>query len=108
MGLELDILEFALKELSKMTALEKSRFSFKKEKASFKCRSCGNEWTFGESSQILEETYILEEPQGERESPLHFIPDLAQVLMKCPRCRSRDFEVISGKDIKITKITLER
>lgn len=108
MELELDILRFALEELSKGTPLEGSRFIFKEEKASFRCNSCGNSWDFKKAHDMLpEDLWIREGTDGGRESPIHFIPDLAQALMRCPNCGSRDFEVESGRGLRIHRVVLE-
>ncbi|MEM0017428.1 MAG: hydrogenase nickel incorporation protein HypA [Candidatus Korarchaeum sp.] len=108
MELELDILRFALEELSKGTPLEGSRFMFREEKASFRCNSCGYKWDFEQAHDTLpEDLGIREGTSGDRESPIHFIPDLAQALMRCPSCGSRDFEVESGRGLRIYKVVLE-
>ncbi len=103
--LEMDIFTNALYEIAKNTPLEGTKFEFKIEKALFKCNSCGYEWGFDVADSMLsDELGIVEEPAGTRESPLHFLPDLAQTLLKCPKCGSRDFDLISGKDIKVSKV----
>ncbi|MDW8036384.1 MAG: hydrogenase nickel incorporation protein HypA [Candidatus Korarchaeum sp.] len=108
MELELDILRFALEELSKGTPLEGSRFIFKEEKASFRCNSCGYNWDFEQAHESLpEDLGIREGVNGDKESPIHFIPYLAQALMKCPSCGSRDFDVESGRDLRICRVVLE-
>ncbi len=107
MELELDILKFALEELSKGTPLEGSKFTFNEERASFRCNSCGHRWDFRQVHELLPEDLWVSEPDGGRESPIHFIPDLAQALMVCPNCGSRDFEVESGKGLRINKVILE-
>ncbi|RDD53983.1 MAG: hydrogenase nickel insertion protein HypA [Candidatus Korarchaeota archaeon NZ13-K] len=108
MELELDILRFALEELSKGTPLEGSKFVFKEEEASFRCNSCGHRWNFKQVHDSLpEDLGIREGENGERESPIHFIPELAQALMRCPNCGSRDFEVESGKGLSVRRLVLE-
>ena len=109
MELEPEILEFALEDLSKDANLGNPRFLLSEERSYFKCNSCGYRWELEEAhKQLSEDLGILEEPTGEKESPLHFIPDLVQVFMKCPRCGSRDFEVESGRTIKITRVVFEK
>ncbi len=108
MELDTDILSYAIEELVKGTVLEGAKFSLKEEKALFKCNACGATWDFEIAHRMLSHEFgILEEPSGARESPLHFIPDLAQALLKCPRCGSRDFEAISGKGIRVARMVLE-
>jgi len=109
MELDTDILSYAIEELVKGTVLEDAKFSLKEEKALFKCNACGATWDFETAHKMLSHEFgILEEPSGARESPLHFIPDLAQALLKCPRCGSRDFEAISGKGIRVARMVLGR
>ncbi len=109
MELELDILRFALEELSRETPMKDTKFTFSEEKASFRCNSCGYRWDFEQAHSLLSgELGIREDPTGERESPIHFIPELAQALMRCPNCGSRDFEIESGKGIRISRIVIER
>ncbi|MEM1520409.1 MAG: hydrogenase/urease maturation nickel metallochaperone HypA [Candidatus Korarchaeum sp.] len=108
MELELDVLKFALEELSRGTPLEGSRFTFNEERASFRCNSCGYRWDFSQAHAMLSgDIWVREGPAGERESPIHLIPDLAQALMACPNCGSRDFEVESGRDLRISRVALE-
>lgn len=105
--LELDkgIFEEAFNELSKGTPLEGTKLVLKEERALFRCNSCGAEWNFDTADKMLsEELGVLEEPDGVKESPLHFLPDLATSLLRCPDCGSRDFELVRGKDLRISKV----
>jgi hydrogenase nickel incorporation protein HypA/HybF len=107
MELELDILKFALEELSKETPMKDTKFIFSEERASFRCNSCGYRWNFEQAHSSMSEELGIRELTGERESPIHFIPELAQALMRCPNCGSRDFEIESGKGIRISRIVFE-
>jgi hydrogenase nickel incorporation protein HypA/HybF len=35
---------------------------------------------------------------------IHFIPEVAHVYVKCPRCESPDFEVLKGRGVWINKV----
>lgn len=108
MELDLDVFRFALEELSKGTHLEGSKFILREEKVVFRCNSCGYDWGFERVHDLLpEELGIREGTNGSKESPIHFIPDLAQALMRCPNCGSRDFEAESGRGLRIHRVVLE-
>ena len=103
--LDTEIFEEAFYELSRGTPLEGAKLVLRKEKAYFKCNSCGAEWDFKTADEMLSREFeIMEEPAGVRESPLHFLPDLARTLLRCPKCGSRDFDLIGGKDLRVSKV----
>ncbi|RLF06739.1 MAG: hydrogenase nickel insertion protein HypA [Thermoprotei archaeon] len=95
-NIDLDVLEWALSELSKGTRLERATFKFELEKVEFACRSCGKRWSLSDVSLGDEE----------REA-IHFIPELAHSFIKCPACGSPDFEVVRGRGVWIKYIKLE-
>ncbi len=107
MELNRDIFRTAFEELSRGTPLEGARLVIREEPALFRCNSCGHTWDFDEAHKMLShELGILEEPSGDRESPLHFLPDLARALLKCPSCGSRDFELVSGKNLRVSRVVI--
>ncbi len=107
MGLETSIFEMAFRELSKGTPLEEARLVLKVERAKFKCNACGSEWGFETVERVLSEEFnVIEEAEGERESPLHFLPQLAPAMFKCPSCGSRDFDLVKGKGLRISKLVM--
>ncbi len=103
MELDSEIFEQAFKALTQGTPLEGAKLSLKVEKALFRCNSCGAEWDFERVEEMLsEELGVVED--SEIESPLHFLPDLATTLLRCPECGSRDFELVSGKGIRVSRV----
>ena len=94
--IEMDIFEFAIKEIiqPQNELLKDAKIKIELEKAIFKCRVCGDEWDF--------EVKKLDD--GDSES-IHFIPELAHVYMRCPMCGSQDFEVLRGRGVWIESIT---
>ncbi len=103
--LDTDIFERAFHELSRGTPLEGAKLVLREEKAHFRCNSCGAEWDFKTADEMLSREFeIMEEPTGVRENPLHFLPDLARTLLRCPRCGSRDFDLIDGKDLRVSRV----
>ncbi len=69
------------------------------EPAAFKCRNCGHEWLFAEVKSNLDD--------DETES-IHFIPETAHVFLKCPNCKSPDFEIVKGRGIWVDSIEGEK
>ncbi len=93
--IEQEIVEFALNEMKKDTIAENAEFLFEEEKAKFKCRNCGYEWYLKDSDKAL--TKDIRED-------IHFVPEVVHSFLQCPRCGSRDFEVVSGRGIYIKEI----
>jgi len=69
------------------------------EPAGFKCRNCSHEWLFSEVKKELDD--------DETES-IHFIPETAHVFLKCPNCKSPDFEIVKGRGIWVDSIEGEK
>lgn len=90
--IELDIFEFALTQL-KTSALKDAHFIFEMVEGRFKCRVCGNEWGFKEGK--------LDEESAEA---IHFVPETIHAYIRCPRCRSPDFEVLQGRGVWLESI----
>lgn len=99
--IDTEIFNFALKEVMQpqKKLLEKAKIKLKTEKAILKCKVCNNEWLFKNAVKNLSE--------DETES-LHFIPETAHVYLRCPECKSPDFEIIQGRGIWIDSISGER
>ena len=103
--LDISILQEAVKVFSENTVLERSYFRFEVVKAKFECKKCGATWTLKDVIKTIEEetkaSRILDEEGGERDLPLHYMPEIVYAFSKCPKCGSRDFEVVSGLGIKV-------
>lgn len=84
---EQEVLEFALSQL-RTAKLKRARFKVEKVKARLKCRVCGNTWVLNEKE--LDENMV---------EAIHFVPEVAHVYIKCPECRSQDFEVTEGRGV---------
>ncbi|RZN37247.1 MAG: hydrogenase nickel incorporation protein HypA [Methanophagales archaeon ANME-1-THS] len=95
--LELEIFKFALDELAKSYAgspsLQSLKIKIEPEQAIFKCRVCGAEWDFGDPG--------LDQKEYEA---VHFAPEVAHAYIRCPSCKSPDFEVIQGRGVLIHSI----
>jgi hydrogenase nickel incorporation protein HypA/HybF len=95
--IDVGVFEFALKEVipAGEPRLASAAIVVKTEPAELRCRPCGH--GFG-----LEET---RGPRGEDESEaIHFIPELAHSFLRCPRCKSPDFELVRGRGVSIGSI----
>jgi hydrogenase nickel incorporation protein HypA/HybF len=65
------------------------------EPARFCCRSCGREFGFADAGGELAE---------EESEAIHFIPELAHTYLRCPACKSPDFEVTKGRGVWIETV----
>ena len=92
---DVESLRFALEVLSKGTRLEGARFELRVVTPRLRCRSCGYEWSV--DVEGLDDNVKLF---------LHFAPDKVYEMLKCPRCGSRDIEVVEGMDVKLKSIKL--
>ena len=95
--MDLAIFTFALDELAKEHAegplLTNMKIAMETEPAIFRCRVCETEWGFGETGLN----------EDEREA-VHFAPEVAHAYIRCPNCKSPDFEVIQGRGVVIHAI----
>ena len=92
--IELDIFNSALEDISNMKNVE-GKFVVEEDDVSFKCRICGKEWNFEEGISDLKD---------DQSEYVHFVPDVIRVYSRCPRCGSRDFEVLKGRGVWIEYI----
>jgi len=99
--IEQDVFEFALKEIIKTQdeQLKKVKILIDTIKSTLQCQSCEHTWKFSDMKKKLSED------EGEA---IHFIPEVAFVHMRCPKCGSPDFEIKKGRGVSITAITGEK
>ena len=90
--IEADIFEFALSQL-KSDKLKNAKILINTAKAEFRCRICGTKWFF-EKNNVNEDTA----------EAIHFIPEVAHTYIKCPSCRSPDFEIVEGRGVWLENI----
>jgi hydrogenase nickel incorporation protein HypA/HybF len=81
------ILRFALKQL-KPPSFKNAKFRILKAKSTLKCRVCGTSWQF--SLKKLDKTTA---------EAIHFVPEVAHTFVKCPKCGSPDFEIVTGRGV---------
>lgn len=95
--IERDIFEFALKEIikSQNKKLKNTKILIETEESTLKCKNCEHAWSFNDMKKKLTE--------DESES-IHFIPEVAFVHARCPKCGSPDFEIVKGRGVSIKSI----
>jgi hydrogenase nickel incorporation protein HypA/HybF len=86
------ILRFALSQM-KQGVLANSKFHILKAKSKLKCRVCGTQWQF--NLKKLDKTAA---------EAIHFVPEVAHTYIKCPKCGSPDFEIVSGRGVWLDNI----
>ncbi|MCG9969497.1 hydrogenase nickel incorporation protein HypA [Pelotomaculum terephthalicicum JT] len=99
--IELDIFKFALENVLPLSSipLNMARIDIEIDESTLKCNVCRNEWNFRDAAGKL--------PEEESEA-IHFIPEVAHIYMRCPRCGSPDFEIAKGRGVWIDYIEGER
>jgi hydrogenase nickel incorporation protein HypA/HybF len=89
---EPDILRFALLQM-KSEIFRNAKFHILKAKSKLKCRVCGTVWQFS-----------LKKLDKATAEAIHFIPEVAHTYVKCPKCGSPDFEIVSGRGVWLENI----
>ncbi len=84
---EPQILRFALSQM-KTDLFKNAKFRILKAKSTLKCRVCGTAWKFN--------TKKIDFATAEA---IHFVPEVAHTYIKCPKCGSPDFEIVSGRGV---------
>jgi hydrogenase nickel incorporation protein HypA/HybF len=72
---------------------KKAKFRILKTKSTLKCRVCGTVWQFNFRK--------LDKATAEA---IHFVPEVAHTYVKCPKCGSPDFEIVSGRGVWLEDI----
>jgi len=85
--IEHDVLIFAIEQL-RSPLLRDAKFVLDTVRAKLKCRVCSEEWTY--SPKVMEESIS---------EAIHFVPEMAHVYIKCPKCKSPDFEILEGRGV---------
>jgi hydrogenase nickel incorporation protein HypA/HybF len=75
--------------------LKQTEIELENEKAVLKCRVCGHQWAFSD---------VMKELSEEDSESIHFVPDIAHVYIRCPKCNSPDFEIVEGRGVWIEYI----
>ena len=90
--IEPPILRFALSQM-KSDLFKNTKFHILKAKSTLKCRVCANLWQFS-----------LKKLDKATAEAIHFVPEAAHSFIKCPKCGSPDFEIVSGRGVWLEDI----
>jgi hydrogenase nickel incorporation protein HypA/HybF len=86
------ILRFALLQM-KTETFKNAKFHILKAKSTLKCRVCETTWQFN-----------LKKLDKNTAEAIHFVPEVAHTYIKCPKCGSPDFEIVSGRGVWLENI----
>jgi hydrogenase nickel incorporation protein HypA/HybF len=89
---ERPILRFALTQM-KTPLFKQAKFRILRAKSTLKCRVCGTIWQFS-----------LKNLDKETAEAIHFVPEVAHTYIKCPKCGSPDFEIVSGRGVWLESV----
>ena len=90
--IEPPILRFALSQM-KTETFKNAKFHILQAKSTLKCRVCGTTWQF--NIKKLDKTTA---------EAIHFVPEVAHTYVRCPKCGSSDFEIVSGRGVWLENI----
>jgi hydrogenase nickel incorporation protein HypA/HybF len=95
--IERDIFDFALQEIKKTynDKLKEVKITINTEKSTLQCKSCNHSWSFADIKKKLDE---------DEAEAIHFVPEVAFVHTRCPKCGSPDFEITKGRGVTIQSI----
>ena len=86
------IFDFALDQ-HRSSAFRDTRLRIETEKAELKCKVCEHHWVF-------EEDNITEDVA----EAIHFVPEMAHTYIRCPKCHSPDFQIITGRGVWLASV----
>lgn len=95
--IDLNIFKFALDRVIDSSSLSRDilDIAFETEKSIFQCKICDSEWSLRETAQALQDDEI---------EAIHFIPEISHIYIRCPACKSFDFDIIKGRGVMIESI----
>jgi len=97
-AIDTEIFVFALEELRKQFAGAKDcKFKIIKQPAVFRCKACSHEFPLKGLRKTKDEAEFI-----------HFVPEMAHTFLKCPKCKSPDFEIAAGRGVSISYIKGDR
>ncbi len=93
-AIDKEIFVFALEELrGQYPRAAACRFKIMDEPAVFRCKACSREFPLKGLKKTRDEAEFI-----------HFIPEMAHTFLKCPECKSPDFELVAGRGVSISYI----
>lgn len=99
--IEQDIFKFALNEIIKdqKNKLKDVKIKIETEKSTLLCKNCRNTWSYDDMKKKLND---------DETEAIHFIPEVTFVHTRCPKCKSPDFEITTGRGVSIIQIKGEK
>jgi hydrogenase nickel incorporation protein HypA/HybF len=94
--IEMEVFSLGLQNLLAERPFGSEVFHFETEKATFRCKACGSEWSLDQHPDLGEDEL----------EAIHFLPEAAHVYMRCPSCGSPDFGLEKGRGVTIKSIDL--
>ncbi len=89
-NIDKDILKQYIDMVIKETDYSHLKIDYEIEKTLLKCRKCGYTWSLSD----------IELTEEEREM-IHFLPEAIHTFSKCPKCGSKDIDILRGRGIKL-------
>ena len=97
-AIDKEIFTFALDELRRQFPGAKDcKFRILTEPAAFRCKACAHEFQLKGLKKTKDEAEFI-----------HFVPEMAHTFLKCPKCKSPDFEIAKGRGVTISYIKGDR
>ena len=97
-AIDKEIFAFALDELRRQYPGAKDcKFKIINEPAAFRCKACAREFPLKGLKKTKDEAEFI-----------HFVPEMAHSFLKCPACKSPDFEIVKGRGVSISYIKGEK
>lgn len=91
-AIDKEIFRFALEEVRKLFPEARDcRFRIITQPAAFRCKACSREFTLKGLKKTKDEAEFI-----------HFVPEMAHSFLKCPGCKSPDFEISAGRGVSIS------
>lgn len=91
-AIDKEIFVFALEELRKQfPAARACKFRLLTEPAAFRCKACSHDFALKGLKKTKDEAEFI-----------HFVPEMAHTFLKCPKCKSPDFEIAAGRGVSIS------
>ncbi|NPA96209.1 MAG: hydrogenase nickel incorporation protein HypA [Crenarchaeota archaeon] len=92
-AIDREVLSFALNAILESDGIRGAEIVLEDEEAVFRCRRCGATWRYSD----------VELDEALREA-IHFLPEAVHSFVRCPRCGSRDFEVVKGRGVEVAEV----
>ena len=91
-AIDKEIFVFALEELRKQfPGARDCKFKIIKQPAAFRCKACSHKFLLKGLKKTRDEAEFI-----------HFMPEMAHTFLKCPKCKSPDFEIVEGRGVTIS------